>query len=200
MRGNRKMKNISVEIENDVVTVSLDRLSMRSLEGTLAKLQYKKYQLEKKKSQLDSRSQTMAYEIGNLNKQILALTSNEAKKIIADAEHQKEVDAQKRREENEKPLMKQHIGTLNAEQIMLEFFGQDIHDRFMEQRELIFDAKDGDTYKINAEGTVFKKEDEGWKPVCLIRPRELPLPDFIISAITSVKNFPETYTQNVRRR
>jgi len=194
------MKNISVKIENDVVTVSLDRLSMRSLEGTLAKLQYKKYQLEKKKSQLDSRSQTMAYEIGNLNKQILALTSNEAKKIIADAEHQKEVDAQKRREENEKRLMKQHIGTLNAEQIMLEFFGQDIHDRFMEQRELIFDAKDGDTYKINAEGTVFKKEDEGWKPVCLIRPRELPLPDFIISAITSVKNFPETYTQNVRRR
>ena len=200
MRGNRKMKNISVKIENDVVTVSLDRLSMGNLEGTLAKLQYKKYQLEKKKSQLDSRSQTMAYEIGNLNKQILALTSNEAKKIIADAEHQKEVDAQKRREENEKRLMKQHIGTLNAEQIMLEFFGQDIHDKFMEQRELIFDAKDGDTYKINAEGTVFKKEDEGWKPVCLIRPRELPLPDFIISAITSVKNFPETYTQNVRRR
>jgi len=194
------MKNISVKIENDVVTVSLDRLSMGNLEKTLAKLQYKKYQLEKKKSQLDSRSQTMAYEIGNLNKQILALTSNEAKKIIADAEHQKEVDAQKRREENEKRLMKQHIGTLNAEQIMLEFFGQDIHDKFMEQRELIFDAKDGDTYKINAEGTVFKKEDEGWKPVCLIRPRELPLPDFIISAITSVKNFPETYTQNVRRR
>jgi len=194
------MKNISVKIENDVVTVSLDRLSMRSLEGTLAKLQYKKYQLEKKKNQLDSRSQTLAYEIGNLNKQILALTSNDAKKIIIEAEKQKEVDAEKRREENEKRLMKQHIGTLNAEQMMLEFFGQDIHDKFMEQRELIFDAKDGNTYKVNVEGTVFKREDEGWKPVCLIRPRELPLPDFIISAITSVKNFPETYTPNLRRR
>lgn len=194
------MKNVSVKVENDVVTVSLDRLTMRSLEGTLAKLQYKKYQLEKKKNQLDSRSQTLAYEVTNLNKQILALTSTEAKKVIADAEKQKEIDSEKCREENEKRLLKQHIGTLNAEQIMLEFFGQDIHDKFMEQRELVFDAKDGVTYKINTEGTVFKKEDEGWKPVCLIRPRKLPLPDFIVSAITSVKNFPETYAPNVRRR
>jgi hypothetical protein len=194
------MKNISVKVGDDVVTVSLDRLSTRSLEGELAKLQYKKYQLEKKKNQLDSRSQTIQCEITRLNKQILALNSPEAKKIIADAEKQKEIDVKKRREENEKRLMKQHIGTLNAEQIMLEFFGQDVHDKFMEEREIVFEANDGNTYKINVEGTVFKKEDEGWKPICLIRPRELPLPDFIVAAITSVKNFPETYAPNVRRR
>jgi hypothetical protein len=194
------MKNISVKIENEVVTVSLDRLTKRDLEGELAKLQAKKYMIEKKKNQLDSQSQRLQFELTNLSKQILVLNSQEARKMIEDAEHQKEIDVQKHREENEKRLMKQHIGTLNAEQILLEFFGQDIHDKFMEQRELVFEAKDGATYKINVEGTVFRKEDEGWKPVCLIRPRELPLPDFIIAAITSVKNFPETYAPNVRRR
>lgn len=194
------MKNVSIKIENDVVTVSLDRLTFRSLEGNLAKLQYKKYQLEKKKNQLDSRSQSLAYEINNLNKQILALNSEQAKKIIADAERQKELDSQKRRQEQEQRLLKQHIATLNAEQIMLEFFGQEVHDKFMEERQYVFAAKDNNTYKITVEGTVFKQEEEGWKPVCLIRPHELPLPDFIIAAITSVKTQPEVYQQNVMRR
>jgi len=181
------LKIISVKVDDEVVSVSLNRLSKSSMEQEIARLQHKKYLLEKKKHSVDLRSQEFQHEINNINKQILALNSPECKKIIEETEQKKQLD-----------LIKRHIAQLNAEQIMLEFFGQDVHDRFLEEREYVFEANDGVTYKIIPEGTVFRQKDNDWEPLCLIRPRELPLPDFIVSAIVSIKNQPETY--QLRRR
>lgn len=175
-------KTFSVQVEDELVTVSLSRLTQSSLEGELAKLQHKKYLLEKKKHQAETKSQNLQYDIDIINRKILALNSDECKKLIEDAEKQKNLR-----------LLKRHIGQLNAEQIMLEFFGQDAHDKFLEERQYVFKAKDDETYKITPEGTVFREKGKEWEPICLIRPRELPLPDFIVAAITSVKTQPEVY-------
>lgn len=182
------IKTFSVQIEDELVTVSLSRLTQSSLESELAKLQHKKYLLEKKKHQADVKSQSLQYEIDTINKMILAFNSEECKNLIVEAEKEKNLK-----------LLKRHIGQLNAEQIMLEFFGQDAHDKFLEERQYIFKAKDDETYKITPEGTVYKQKDNEWEPICLIRPRELPLPDFIVAAITSVKTQPETYQPQRRR-
>jgi len=187
MEKKRMTKTFSVKVEDELVTVSLSRLTQSSLETELAKLQHKKYLVEKKKHQADLKSQQLQYDIDKLNKQILAFNSDECKRLIKEEEKEKNLK-----------LIKRHIAQLNAEQIMLEFFGQDAHDKFMEERQYIFGAKDGETYKITPEGTVFKQKDHEWEPICLIRPRELPLPDFIVAAITSVKTQPERY-QEVRR-
>jgi len=183
------MKTFSVKLDGKLVTVSLDALSKRAWEAQLGKLQHHKYRLEKKKHQTDLSSQKYAFEIASIDEQILALNSDEAKKILEEVEAKKQQD-----------IIKRHIAQLNAEQIMLEFFGEEAHAKFMQEREFSFEAKDGKHYKINTEGTVFRmEEDENWKPICLIRPRELPLPDFIVAAITSVKNQPEVYQPQQRR-
>jgi len=177
-----RVKTFSVNIDGKVVIVQLDALSRRAWEAQVGKLVHQRYLLEKRKYQVDVQSQKLQFEIDTLDEQILALNSDECKKTLAEAEQKKQLD-----------VLRRHIAQLNAEQIMLEFFGQDAHDKFIEERQFIFDAKDGETYKITPEGTVFKQKENEWQPICLIRPHELPLPDFIVAAITSVKTQPEVY-------
>ncbi len=140
------MKTISVKVEGKLVTVQLDALSKRAWEAELGKMQHQKYLLEKKKNAVDLQAQRLQFEITQLEQNILALNTEECKKLLKEAEEKKELD-----------IVKRHIAQLNAEQIMLEFFGQDVHDKFMEERQFVFEAKDEQTYKITTEGTVFQK-------------------------------------------
>jgi len=120
-------KLLTVKIDDEVLTISLDTLTERAMNAEIGRLQHKKYLLEKKKESSNMQVLRLSREITHIDKHILALSSSEAKKLIADAQAKKELD-----------LIKRHMAQLNAEEIMLEFFGQDVHDKFMEEREYQF--------------------------------------------------------------
>jgi len=186
------MKTIAIKVGEEVVSFSFRRFSRRVVEDEIARINHKIELAKKKKGQLDIRSQILQQEINTLNRQLLALTAESVKALLEEAER-----------EDEKHKLERHLAHMSAEEIMREFFGQTAYEEFMKAGEYLFTAVNGETYKINISGTVFREEikenERNWVPVCLIRPRELPLPDFLLAALVSVKQQPTAY-QPVGRR
>jgi len=186
------LKTLAIKVGEEVVSFSFRRFSKRVVEEEVARINHKVALIKRKKDQLDVRSQAFQREIDSLNKQLLALTSESVKALL-----------EEELREEEKRKIEKHLAYLNAEQIMKEFFSPAAYEQFMMEGEHVFLANDGHAYKIIRTGTVFREETKDgtqtWIPVCLIRPRELPLPDFIVAAITSVKNQPQAYQPQMRR-
>jgi len=180
------LKTLAIKVGEEVVSFSFRRFSKRVIEEEIARINHKTALSKRKKDQLDVRSQALQREIDTLNKQLLALTSESVKALLEEAER-----------EEEKRKLEKHLAYLNAEQIMKQFFSPAAYEQFMTEGEHVFFADDGHAYKITRSGTVFREETKNgastWVPICLIRPRELPLPDFIVAAITSVKHQPQAY-------
>jgi len=84
-----------------------------------------------------------------------------------------------------------------AEDFLKECLGNANYAELQENKKLVFKAKDGLTYRVNARGMVFRRDNKEWRRICLIKPQHLPLPDFVLAALINVREHPEKY---VRRR
>ena len=73
-----------------------------------------------------------------------------------------------------------------AQQILREYVGDEAYKTIQKNGHISFKAKDGLGYRINRKGHVFR----GNKRLCIIRPSELPLPDFVIAALVNVREHP----------
>ena len=85
-----------------------------------------------------------------------------------------------------------------AEHFMREYLGLKVYARLMEQGELVFEVQE-ETWKITRYGLVYRKEGEQFNPVCVVRPKELPIPDFVVSALTTLKENPNAILEEQRR-
>jgi hypothetical protein len=85
-----------------------------------------------------------------------------------------------------------------AEQYLKEFLGDDGYEEFRERGWLELEDRYGDLWRVRANGETYKWVEGGLKRVCIVRPRGLPLPDHVVSVITSIQESPENYT-NIRR-
>ena len=90
---------------------------------------------------------------------------------------------------------KRRFAQMKAEEFLEEFLGKHVYAELKKNRYITFTSKDKLTYKIDLKGFVYRKRGSDFERLCLIRPKDLPLPDFIISAITTVKEQPHKFTR-----
>jgi hypothetical protein len=76
-----------------------------------------------------------------------------------------------------------------AQELLRGFVGELAYQKIQKQGYVNFTAKDGLHYKINRKGHVFRGE----KQLCIIRPSELPLPDFVVAALVNVRESPRKF-------
>jgi len=97
-------------------------------------------------------------------------------------------------EEFQKWLNEQRVDEVEAhakaEDFMREYLGLEAYAQLMEKGELLFEVQK-EEWKITRYGLVYRKQDETFNPVCVIRPKELPIPDFVVSALTTLKENPK---------
>lgn len=83
--------------------------------------------------------------------------------------------------------------------LLKEVVGKELFATLQEKTWCSFTANDGGTYKITSRGHVFRKINNEWKKLCIIRPQELPLPDFVLAALINVREQPKKYALRFRR-
>lgn len=91
-----------------------------------------------------------------------------------------------------------------AQSMLRELVGEQLFQELQVRNKIIFEAKDHIIYKIEKNGRIYRKVENSethkkeWQQLCIIRPRQLPLPDFLISLFISVREHPNSY--RLRRR
>ncbi len=114
-------------------------------------------------------------EIKNLEEQLRFLNSD----VVNEYLHRKQVDEQEIQ--------------FKAQTILRECIGDEIYNKLKEKKWVTFTAKDGLTYKLEEKGKIYRKVNNDWKLLCIIKPQSLPLPDFLLALFVSVKENPTKY-------
>jgi len=85
-----------------------------------------------------------------------------------------------------------------AEAFLREFLGEEDYEKFKKNRFLEFKDTNSDYWRVYSDGTAMRYENGNFRRVCVIRQRELPLPDHIVSVVQTIREQPERL-RNVRR-
>lgn len=85
-----------------------------------------------------------------------------------------------------------------AEAFLRDFLGEEGYSKFRKAGFLEFQDALGESWRIYADGTAMRQENGSFRRVCVIRQRELPLPDHIVSVVQTIREQPESLT-NMRR-
>lgn len=85
-----------------------------------------------------------------------------------------------------------------AQAILKECIGDEFYSKLQERKNIIFVAKDGIKYKIDIKGRVYRRIEKEWKLLCIIKPQNLPLPDFLLAMFVNLREHPKKYP--LRRR
>ncbi|MFA5714770.1 MAG: hypothetical protein WC998_03450 [Candidatus Paceibacterota bacterium] len=85
-----------------------------------------------------------------------------------------------------------------AQSILKECIGDELYTKLQANKKIIFTAKDNITYKIEDNGRVYRKVEKEYKQLCIIKPGNLPLPDFLLAMFVNLRENPSKYP--LRRR
>jgi len=105
----------------------------------------------------------------------------------------------------ESPIIKQYIEgekdrREKAEELLKEYLGESKFKQWREKGGLWFQTPDGAYYHLNREGVLEIHADGKWRRVCVVRPRGLPLEDYVVAVLESLKQDPKEFKRLVRRR
>jgi len=153
------------------------------------------YGIERRRARLQIRIISTRHKI-----QDVYLKINSLEKELANAEEQLkllnspivEILLQKHKQEQAEIEAK-------SQQILRELIGDDLYGELQTRKSMIFTAKDNLTYKIEQCGKIYRRIGKDWEQLCIIRPSELPLPDFITALFFCVKEQPHQYKVRYRR-
>lgn len=137
----------------------------RMIDGCQGQIDYYRREIGRYQSTIASFEKTM-----EKHKVLLAeLTSPVVQKYIADVEEEK-----RRIEEKAQALLK-------------EVVGDEAYRVLQRKGHFKFDT-DGRTFQIYRSGKVYEKKGDSWKDFCIIKPDDLPLPDYVAAVFLNVKN------------
>ena len=85
-----------------------------------------------------------------------------------------------------------------AEAFLRDFLGEEGYIKFRKDGFLELQDTLGECWRVYSDGTAMRWEDGSLRRVCVIRQRELPLPDHIVSVVQTLREQPERL-MNVRR-
>jgi len=112
-------------------------------------------------------------------------------------------------EESQRPEIDSYItrydeqkeeATERAETFLKDFLGDEGYETYRKDGYLQIEDSLGDYWRVEADGTARKYIDGKLSRICVIRQRELPLPDHIVSVVQTIRERPETLRMDYRRR
>ena len=90
---------------------------------------------------------------------------------------------QKLADERERKLREKQEANRRAKQLLCEYLGKEKYAELMKTGKISFEGKDGRAYQVTKNGVLLHNK----KRLCMIHPRNLPLPDFVVGILTTVK-------------
>lgn len=90
---------------------------------------------------------------------------------------------QKLADEREQKNREKQEANNKAKQLLREYLGDESYTILMKKGKISFTGNDGRPYQVTKKGELLRDN----KRLCMIHPRNLPLPDFIIAIMTTVK-------------
>jgi len=127
-------------------------------------------------SRVDAEIENIKAKIKDCENQLLILHSPEFQKWLDD-QREEEV-----------------LAYAKAEDFLMNYIGLEAYAELMEKDELVFESITHEIFKITRFGLVYKQNElKQFHPVCMIKPKQLPLPDFIVSALTTLKENPNLW-------
>lgn len=166
--------------ENEILIITKKSLSWRQLENYRNRLTSKIGTLTQELADSENHVNEIKHRISLLDKELTKLRSNEVEQII------------KKQKEDEQ------IANQRALDLLREHIGVSAFTDLMEKHRIFWTHKET-KYKMNDKGSVFRKEGKEWKQLCIIKPREIPLPDSILAILVSVKTNPSKFPNRRRR-
>ena len=82
-----------------------------------------------------------------------------------------------------------------AEEFLKEFLGEESYADFKDQGWLQLEDKNGDLWRVHADGSAYRWTEGRLERVCILRPKDLPMPDHVVSVVTSIRERPESYSR-----
>lgn len=166
--------------ENDILVITKRSLTWRQLEHYRNNLTLKIGRLTQELVETDNQSNQIKENIKFLDEELTKLRSKEVEDIIIKQKENEKMVNQKALD-----LLREHIGV----------------SAFMEltEKHRIFWTHKEMKYKMNDKGSVFRKEGKKWNQLCIIKPKQLPLPDSILAILVSVKDNPSRFPNRRRR-
>ena len=90
-------------------------------------------------------------------------------------------------EEKEQKRREKAIANEKAQQFLQKYLGEEAYAELKKRNYLQFQAQ-GRAYRISSKGELSRITTRGEKKhICVVRPRNLPLPDYILSILRTVK-------------
>jgi len=159
-----------------VFIIGSKKLTLSSLKARRTRLEGEILRLQREQRELSAQIKRNTKTINELEFELATFNSQEVLRWIQRRE--KELALEKEQKKQERILANKR-----AKAFLREYIGEEAYAQLTKEGSLEFSGRDGRTYRINSKGVLFR----GSSRVCVIHPRNLPLPDFIISILTTVK-------------
>ena len=166
--------------ENDILIITKKSLTWRQLEHYRNNLTSRIGRLTQELVDTENKANEIKQQIKSSDDELTKLRSKEVEDIINQQKENERLANQRALD-----LLREHIGT----KAYLE----------LTEKHRIFWTHKDTKYKMNDKGSVFRKEGKEWKQLCIIKPRQLPLPDSILAILVSVKDNPSRFPNRRRR-
>jgi len=172
---NEESRRLEVTPEG-VFIVGSRKLHLSNLKARKTRLEGQILRLHREQRELKAQIEANNKKIGELELELATFNSPEVLAWIERRERQLAEERERRMEEKRE-------ANRRARTFLCEYIGEEAYAELRNKGFLEFEGSDGRAYKIDSKGQLYR----GGSRVCVIHPRSLPLPDFIISVLTTVK-------------
>lgn len=173
--GKQRMKQIELRPKG-VVLVQEKTLSLSAFRSRRTRVEGEILRLQQENREIEAQHKSNIKRIQQLEQTLMTFNSPEVLEWERNTQSKLELAKEKRR-------LDKIEANNRAKAFLREFLGQETYDNLMKRGSLEFQGTDGRAYSISKNGQLYR----GNKRLCMIRPRNLPLPDYIASVLTTMK-------------
>lgn len=171
----RKTKHVEIRPEG-IYLIKEKELTLGSFRANRTRLENQIMEIQNSQRHHERELKNNAILLQSLEHQLLTFNSPEAMEWERFME-------QKLADEREKKKQEKQEANNKAKQLLHEYLGDESYKVLMKKGRINFTGNDGRTYQVTKKGELLRDS----KRLCMIHPRNLPLPDFIIAIMTTVK-------------
>ena len=156
--------------------IGYKKLTLSCIKARKTRVEGKILDLEREQRSHEGEIKRNAKKIEELELELATFNSPEVLAWIHEREKQLALKRERQREQKIEANQR-------AKAFLHEYLGEEAYAELMKKGSLAFSGRDGRSYELTSKGVLLR----AGKRVCVIHPRNLPLPDFIISVLTTVK-------------
>jgi len=172
---NEDTRRIEVQPEG-IFIVGSKKLTLHALKARKTRLEGEILRLGIEQRELNAEIKSNTHKIKDLEIELATFNSIEVLAWMQQKEKEHALERERIRQER-------ILANQRAKTFLREYIGEEAYAQLREKGSIKFSGKDGRTYEITSKGVLYR----GNSRVCVVHPRNLPLPDFVISVLTTVK-------------